>query len=109
MKKLLVSVITAGALSTGAYADCSGGACSNITVDYLMALNSGTIVVGTSGDESGLSCAANGGKYMYIGANVAGKNAMYSALLTAQTTKKQITIRTNDSSSECNIAYIMSK
>ena len=109
MKKILVSLLTFGALSTTAFAgSCSGGACNSVTVDYILVLNSGTITVGTSGNETGLSCTASGGKYLAISANDPGKNAMYSALLTAQTTKKPVSIRVNDSGN-CKIAYVMSK
>jgi len=110
MKKLLVSVMTAGVLSTGAYAaGCNAGACSDVTVDFLLILKNGTITVGTSGTETGLTCNASGGKYLAIAANDPGKNAMYSALLTAQTTKKKISLRLNDTATTCKIAYVMSK
>jgi len=109
MKKILASLLTAGALSTGAYAECSAGACSDVTVDFILVLTSGTISVGTSGTETGLTCTASGGKYLAITADAAGKAAMYSALLTAQTTNKKLSIRLNDTTDACQIAYVMSK
>ncbi len=109
MKKILASLLTFSVLSTGAYAECSGGACSNVTIDYILVLGSGTITVGTSGTETDLTCAASGGKYLAISASDPGKNAMYSALLTAQTTNKKLSIRLNDTTDACYIAYVMSK
>jgi len=109
MKKLLASLFTISALSTGAYAECSAGACSDVTVDFILVLGSGTISVGTSGTETGLTCTASGGKYLTIATDVEGKPAMYSALLTAQTTKKKLSIRLNDTTDACNIVYVISK
>lgn len=109
MKKILASLLTVGALSTGAYAGCTGGACSNVTIDFILVLDNGDITVGTSGDETGLTCTASGGKYLAISNASVGKNAMYSALLTAQTTQKMLSIRLNDTADPCNIAYVMSK
>lgn len=109
MKKILASLLTFSALSTSAYAGCSGGACSDVTIDYILVLNNGTISVGTSGTETDLTCTASGGKYLAISASASGKNAMYSALLTAQTTKKKLSIRLNDTDDACYIAYVMSK
>jgi len=109
MKKLLATLVTAGVLSTGAYAACSGGTCSNVKIESLMVLTSGTISVGTTGNERGLRCSAAGGKYLAIASNAPGKNAMYSALLTAQTTKKAVSLRLNDTGAACKISYVMSK
>jgi len=109
MKKILISLMALGTLSTATYADCSGGACSSVKIDSILILSNGSITVGTSGTETGLTCAAAGGKYLAIDANAVGKNAMYSALLTAQTTKATLSIRTNDDASACQIAYVFSK
>jgi len=109
MKKILTSLLTFGVLSTSTYANCSGGACSDVTIDFILVLNSGTITVGTSGTEEGLTCTAAGGKYLAIDSAAVGKNAMYSALLTAQTTKKKLSIRLNDTADPCTISYVMSK
>ena len=109
MKKLLISLMALGTLSTATYAACNAGACSDVTVDFILVLGNGSITVGTSGTETGLTCAASGGKYLAIPSAAAGKNAMYSALLTAQTTKAKLSIRTNDDAGACTIAYVMSK
>lgn len=109
MKKLLAIALISSTLSTGAYAECSDGACSNVTIDYLLVMSSGTITVGTSGTETGLTCTASGGKYLEIGKDDIGKNAMYAALLTAQTTGKKLSIRVNDDDAACKITYVMAK
>jgi len=79
-------------------AECKGVACSDVTVDPLLMLASETIIVGTSGDESKLQCESHGGRSLIM-SNSTGKNVMYSALLTAQTTEKTLSIRLNDTSS----------
>lgn len=109
MKKILASLLTFGALSTGAYAECSAGACSDVTIDYILVMSNGTITVGTSGTETGLTCTAAGGKYVAITSTAVGKNAMYSALLTAQTTGKKLSLRLNDTADACTITYVMAK
>ena len=99
-----------GTLSTGAYAaGCNGGACSNVKINSILILANGSITIGTTGDEKGLTCAAAGDKYLAIDANAVGKNAMYSALLTAQTTKAKLSIRTNDDAGVCKVKYVFSK
>jgi len=109
MTKTLISLMAMGILSTATYAECNAGACSDVTVDFILVLNNGSITVGTSGTETGLTCAASGGKYLSIPADSVGKNAMYSALLTAQTTKAKLSIRTNDTADACTITYVMAK
>ena len=109
MKKILMSVLAMGLISTTVHAGCNGGACSDVKIDFILVLGNGSISVGTSGTETGLQCAASGGKYLAIPADVAGKNAMYSALLTAQTTGKKLSLRLNDTSAACKIRYVMSK
>ena len=109
MKKILISLMALGTLSTATYAGCNAGACSSVKIESILILSNGSITVGTSGTETGLTCTASGGRYLAIDANSIGKNAMYSALLTAQTTKATLSIRTNDDAGACKITYVFSK
>ena len=108
MKKYLLKALILSALTTNLYADCTAGACSNVTVDKLLVLGSGTILVGTSGDESKLNCTSPGDTYMTLLADDAGRGAMYSALLTAQATDTVVTLRAVEESSNCTVAYVIS-
>ena len=111
MKKILI----AAAISLGLTSSISAGACSNLTCDSvkvteISASAWGTIAVSTDANEAGLSCSTYAGKYMYIAANAAGKNAQYSALLTAKTTKTPIRINlVADANGFCQISYIVVK
>jgi len=103
MKKILLSVLAMGAMSVSAYAACSGATCANVKVTKLYMTAGGTMYVGTDGTEANLDCGGISGVYMSLAEGNVGKNAMYSLLLTAQTTNKSVTIRT---APDCSIAYI---
>lgn len=105
MKKYFLGLFAISALSTNIYA-CSANGCYNVTVDLLYIADNGDIYIGTSGDESLLECTSPGDYLLTINTSVPSKNAMYSALLTAQTTNKKVFIRAHNSSPVCEIAYI---
>jgi hypothetical protein len=111
MKKTLISLLALGTMITTANAACTATACTGqITKIYMT--NTGTLYVGTDGDERALNCAGgpgNGGVsgvYMSLKEGDVGKNAMYSLLLTAKTTGKPVTIRIQDGSADCRVLYI---
>jgi len=108
MKKLLTSAVLLGAMSSSLYAGCTATACSNVTVDKLYMTDTGTLYVGTSGDENALNCgsAATAGVYVSLKEGDVGKNAMYSLLLTAKTTGKKVTIRIKESTPDCKVFYV---
>jgi len=108
MKKKLLTGLAIMALTTGAYAgDCAGARCSQVKVTEVAATSWGTIAVATDGTETGLSCNPSGDKYLYVAAGAEGKNALYSALLTAKTTKTPINVYVKaDSQNLCQITWI---
>ena len=112
MKKYLVSALFAGVLSSNAYAVCTSTGCYDVDVSRLYMTAGGTLYVGTSGDEKALNCAegaGNGGVsgvFMSLKEGDIGKNAMYSLLLTSNTTGKKVTIRVQEGSSDCRVLYV---
>ena len=106
MKKIMMSLIATGALVSSAYAGCTANGCFDVEVETIYITGSGTIHIGTSGDESALDCTSPGNHYAVLGNTDAGKNSMYSALLTAKTTKQKVSIRIVNGSGNCKIAYI---
>ena len=104
MKKILIGALML-ALATNTYADCSAGACSGVKIQNLYAMANGTITVETTGNEKNLNCTSTGNGYVSIAPDAAGKNAIYSLLLTAQTTQKNVYIRVVDNSNLCRINY----
>ena len=112
MKKYLVSILAFGALHSNIYADCSSAGCFNINITKLSMTAGATLYVGTSGDEKALNCAGGAGDggvanvYMSLQEGDIGKNAMYSLLLTAHTTGKQVSIRIQEDTDDCRVLYI---
>lgn len=105
MRRFLCGVALA-LVSFVAKADCSGNGCSDVYVDRLYLTSAGTVYVGTSGDETKLSCAAEGGVYVsLILADPAGK-IMYATLLAAQATNRPVFLRTESNSVGCRVLYM---
>jgi len=111
MKKILISTLVMGTMAIGANAACTATACTGkITTLYMT--STGTLYVGTDGDEKALNCAAGAGNggvsnvYMSLKEGDVGKNAMYSLLLTSKTTGKDVTIRIQEGTSDCRVLYI---
>jgi len=105
MKKLILGALALGVIATSSYAGCSATKCIG-KVDKLYMTANGTLYVGMDGDESALSCTAPSGAYMSLAEGDIGKNAMYSLLLTAQTTNRDVTIRIQTGSPDCRVLYV---
>jgi hypothetical protein len=111
MKKALIAMVGLGMISSAAYAGCTTSGCTGkVTKLYMTA--SGTLYVGTDGDEKALNCAGGAGNggvsgvYMSLKEGDVGKNAMYSLLLTAKTTGKKVRVRVVEGSSDCKVQYV---
>lgn len=105
MKKILMSLLAMGTLTSVAMAGCSANGCYNVKVKKLLVATSGDILVATDGDETALNCGSVVGQYMTVPVNNPGKNAMYSMFLTAMTTDKSITAVIIPSTTGCKISY----
>jgi len=105
MKKFLMSVLALSSVSSYLYGACSGTACTNVKITEVYATFGGTIYIGTDGNEGSLSCTSPGNAYVSIGATDAGKNALYSMMLTAKTTGKKVKIRIQNNTQGCRILY----
>jgi len=105
MKKILMAALALGSMSSIAYAgSCIAESCTGkITALYMT--STGTLYVGTDGDETALTCGGVAGVYMSLKEGDVGKNAMYSLLLTAKTTGKEVTIKV-DTASDCRVLFI---
>lgn len=108
MKKLLISGLITSAMTSMAVAgSCTGTQCNDVKITQILATSAGTITVTTDATESALSCTTFGGQYVYIAADAPGKNALYSALLTAKTTQSPVRfIMTPDSNGYCQITTL---
>ncbi len=110
MKKVLLSISVLGMLSSNIYGSCNSTSCTDkITKIYTTA--TGTIYIGTSGNEKALNCAAGAGNggvsnvYVSINPNSKGANAIYSLILTAKSLNKKVSLRIKENSSLCEIIY----
>ena len=106
MKKYLLSALTFSVLITTANAACGTVSCWSTTITKLIVGSDGSILVGTSDDETKLNCTSPRNEYLTLKADAPGANTIYSTLLTAQTTKKQIGLRIIENSNVCEIVYI---
>jgi len=109
MKKIILSAIAIAATTTTIYAGCSANGCYGVTIDRLSVTDAGKVLVGTTGNESQLDCTPGAGVYMQLTNGSAGQNAIYSMLLTAQTTKKPVNLRIVNGSAGCTISYAFVK
>lgn len=105
MKKVLISVIAMGTMIVGAQAGCASYGCSG-KITSLQVTTSGNIQIGTDGTETAMNCTPVAGAFAELDLSEAGGNAIYSALLTAQTTQKSILIRIVEGSDNCQVAYV---
>ena len=93
-------------LSLSVSAACVSTGCTEVYVDTLYVSSSGTIYIGTSGDEKALACTAVSGVYATLDMADLGANAIYSTLLSAQMSDKKVFVRTINNSTDCKVAYV---
>ena len=99
-------IISTFLFSLNAFSACNANACSSVYIDTLYVTSGDTIYVGTSGDERLLNCGAVSDVYLTIKLSTYGGNAMYAALLTAQSLGKKAKIRTSTAAG-CPVSYIV--
>jgi len=111
MKKILTTALITLGLTSSIYAgSCGGATCADVKITEIMATSWGSILIGTDGNEANLDCTAYSGMYTYVANSAIGKNAQYSALLTAKTTNTPIRIDyIADSAGICQITYVRIK
>jgi len=105
MKKWMIGTVAVAALAVSAQATCASYGCTG-KVTRLQVTSGGNVQVGIAGDASKMNCTAVAGSYSEVDLSQAGGKAIYSALLTAQTTGKPILVRIVENSSDCAIAYV---
>lgn len=105
MKKILISILSLGALVSNSYAgSCNATGCNNVKIESISVRLSGAMLIATDGDESVLNCTSPANRYITL-LDGPGKNAIYSMLLTRQTTNKVVTLRITPGSSVCSLAF----
>lgn len=100
---MLLSLLAANV----AYADCADWSCTNVQITRMYVTANGNTIVGTSGDESQLSCDAGGAGYIFLKPSASNYDSTYALLLTAHTTEHPVWIRTSKTSA-CEVMYVVS-
>ena len=105
MKYILLILFSLASLAVRA--DCDGHSCTYVKITRMYVEAEGDTVIGTSGDESNLSCDAGSNGYITLDSGVKNYKEIYSLLLTAHTIEKLIWVRTTNSGT-CKISYVVS-
>ncbi|MFT7460741.1 MAG: hypothetical protein ACI909_003430, partial [Planctomycetota bacterium] len=98
---LLISAASLAAPLT-ASAACGATACEG-TIETIYYPESGTIYVGTDGDETALNCNAVAGVYVTIPQTNPNQKALYATALTAKVAGEKIVVRIKEGSSNCEL------
>lgn len=93
-------------ISNFTFANCGTNSCDTVYVEKLYITAAGTVYIGTSGTETSLACVAESGIYLTLALNTPGADAIYSALLTAQTANKKVFIRVDEAVAGCKVLYM---
>lgn len=94
-------------ISISTFAACDGVSCTGVKISRLVVTANGNVSIGTSGDESKLSCDSGRHGYIKLIQNHSNFNATYALLLSAHITEHPMWIRTG-SSGECQVVYVVS-
>ncbi len=109
MLKLLAIVFAVLVISPLSQAACNQTSCTDVLITRLYVTPSAQTVIGTSGDESQLSCNAGPNGYITLRIGQQNYNATYSLLLAAHTTGSPVWVRTTThSSGSCDVLYVVS-
>lgn len=83
---------------------CSGSFCT-AKVTKLYITTSGTLYIGTSGDETKLDCKPSAGVYITLKKDAQGFDAIYASLLAYQLSGDSVTLRIENGSENCILNY----
>ena len=101
----LVAFATLLGFSNGAFAACGAYYCQG-TISELY-VNDAVVYIQLTGGLSGLTnCTPQSGVYLTLPQTNSNYNALYALLLLAKAQGSVITIRPNDGSTGCTVAYI---
>ncbi|RYV04076.1 hypothetical protein SOPP22_01350 [Shewanella sp. OPT22] len=105
MKCLYFVILTL--FSTFVFGNCDGNSCSPVKVTRLVLSSSGDISIGTSGDESKLSCNAGSNNYISLRKTHENFQNIYALLLASQMSEHSLWIRATNSGA-CEVIYVVS-
>ena len=103
-RPLLLSALLV--FSAGASAECASYGCANAYVETLYVRAQSGFFVGTSGTETLANCTPASGVFFLMPLDAANYKEVYATLLAAQLADKRVTIRINEGTDPCTIAYV---
>jgi|7_EtaG_2_1085326.scaffolds.fasta_scaffold01289_3 hypothetical protein len=108
VKHCLFLLIFCFLFSGNSYSSCNGRACSNVYIDRIYVKTTAPeILIGTTGDETGLNCNARAGVYVTLnGEGFYNHSQVLSVLLAAQAANKRVLVRIAEGSENCDILYV---
>jgi hypothetical protein len=109
--KSLIRIAAAGALSTvvaatPAIAECNNYICENVRIATLYTSADGGVYVRPQGNIAALNCTLEGGIYMTLVASSPRFKEIYANLMAYQLADRPISIRINEGSQGCTVAYV---
>ena len=114
MKKILMSILALGVMSSSVYGDCrdlnhSGGAvCTNVKVKELFPTNYGRIYFTPDGNLKKFTQCKTHGKWVYIHRDDKGKKEMFATLLSAQRADEKVNVYfAKDKNGECYLTGVI--
>lgn len=105
--RLIASAVAVVAcLAPGAaYADCAGGWCTGVKINYVFTSGSVDGWISTTGTEAGLSCTPESSKLIRVSATSSNAQQLYAMILTAYTSGQTVDVRTTETGT-CTVGYI---
>lgn len=89
-----------------ATAECNAYSCNDVRITALYTRADGSAYVQTSGTVTNLNCSLVGGLYMTLPTASTRFKEIYASLLAYQLTDRLITIRIDEGSTGCTVAYL---
>ena len=107
MKKILISILALGSISSSLHAQCYADLCSNVTITH-MSVSAYEITVKTTGRESDLtSCSAKAGDALILDNTTGNKNEFFKMLLEAKKNHTRVSINSHrNRHGECSIYLV---
>lgn len=107
--KRVIFLLVAMICSSVSWADCDQVSCVDVQVTRMYVTANGETIIGTSGDESQLSCEAGSQGYITLRTGQKNYNATYALILAAHASESLIWVRTVTSSTgSCDVLYVVS-
>lgn len=109
---IMIAAFLISVIPSESKADCASVACDPVKVTKLYlhpAANggAGTLFIATSGNEYSLDCAPNSGGYLNLYADTHLFKELYSMLLAALVSGKEVRIRLDSSANPCKVVYVV--